>query len=69
MGMQQVKRYRFTCDQDVKDREDFAVSCDAQVVVEAPDKWAALRELPEGWRAAGRPTDTVHISCPREDHW
>ena len=74
MAMRQIKRYRFTCDGDVvvplpSFPDQTAVDrCREETVVEAPDKWEALRSLPEGWRAVGHPTDTVDVRCPAEHH-
>jgi len=78
MSMQQIKRYRFICDGEVEQTvttvgvtHTVADSCRETVVVEAADKWAAMRELPEGWRATGSPQipQTVDVRCPREHVW
>lgn len=71
MGMQQIKRYRFTCDGEViVDTPVGAVkvtdACHEEVVVEAVDKWAAVNAMPDGWRATGPIPDGVDVRCPKE---
>lgn len=70
MGMQRIRQFRFTCDGEINVTLSFGEivpdQCRAETVVEAIDKWAALRDLPEGWRAVGPPLEGVDVRCPRE---
>lgn len=74
MGMERIKHYRVTCDGEILISEGsprgiyrppLHERCDATADIEAPDKWQALRNLPEGWRATGH-GDILDVRCPRE---
>jgi hypothetical protein len=69
MGMERIKHYRITCDGEIAVHKDSSRTtydrCETTTVVEAPDKWSALRNLPDGWRATGH-GDILDVRCTRE---